>query len=84
MAATFVTGLLCTAVPYLASSNFNINDVLKSGPITSTFGGGHQRTWRVLVAGEIALSVALSIGAGLLIQTWHRLNQEELGFVPEG
>jgi predicted permease len=44
---------------------------------TASFGG------RLLVAGQLALSVPLLIGAGLFIRTLHNLKASDLGFRPE-
>ena len=38
----------------------------------------------MLVAGQVAISVALSISAALLVQSLYRLRQERLGFSPKG
>lgn len=43
---------------------------------------GKQRTRRMLVAGEVALAVVLLVGAGLLLQSFARLVNVDLGFAP--
>lgn len=43
-----------------------------------------SRTGRMLVAAEVALSVALTIGAGILIHSFLRIEQVPLGFTPQG
>jgi putative ABC transport system permease protein len=45
---------------------------------------GNSRLRRVLVTGEVALTVVLSVGAGLMVQTLWRLSHVDLGFQPQG
>jgi putative ABC transport system permease protein len=51
----------------------------------STRTGVRQGTWtrRSLVAAEVALSVVVLIGAGLMLQTFDTLRFQPLGFAPE-
>lgn len=44
--------------------------------------GNHQRLQRTLVAGQIALTMALLAGAGLLVRSFYNLSQVDLGFHP--
>jgi putative ABC transport system permease protein len=44
--------------------------------------GSHQRLQRALVAGQIALTMALLAGAGLLVRSFYNLSQVDLGFRP--
>jgi predicted permease len=45
--------------------------------------GGGQRLRRGLVAGEVALSFVLLIGAGLMVRSFVELHRAELGFEPD-
>src|SRR4029077_12734802 len=56
---------------------------LKEGWTTSGGTGRGGLFRRGLVVGEVALSLLLLTGAGLLIQSLHHLHQERLGFDPE-
>jgi hypothetical protein len=53
---------------------------LKEGGTRTTTGAGRNRIRRGLVAAEVALAVALVIGAGLLLRTVMNLSSVDTGF----
>jgi putative ABC transport system permease protein len=77
---SLVTGLIFGVIPAIQASRPNLTETLKEG--TSGAGGGarRQRLRSALVVGEVALSVALLIGAGLLIRSFWRLQHVQPGF----
>jgi len=77
-----ITGLVFGIVPALHASRVP-PDALKEGGRGLTAGRGTQVLRRFLVAGEIALSLILLIGAGLLLKSFYRLRQVNPGFQPE-
>jgi putative ABC transport system permease protein len=73
------TGLFFGAAPALQISRPNLTDVLKEGGRGS---GGVQRgrLRKILIVSEVALSLVLVTGAGLLIRSFSKLNRIEPGF----
>ncbi len=76
------SGLLFGLAPALQASRPDLNTALKdSGPS----GGAHRnRLLRILVVAEVALSIVLLIGAGLMMRSFHRMASEPLGIEPRG
>lgn len=83
MSLTLLTTLLCGVLPALRFSQGRINGSLKEGSNFSFVDAGGQRTRAALVVLEVALSVMLLAGAGLLIKSFFRLQRAEVGFKPE-
>jgi hypothetical protein len=65
--------------PALLSTRVNAAGVLKDGGRSSS-GSSRQMFRKMLVTAQIALSLMLLVGAGLLIQTLERLQNQDLGF----
>jgi putative ABC transport system permease protein len=80
---TLLTGALFGAMPALRASRPDLVGPLKEGGRSSALGRSGQRFRRTLVAAEIALSVVLVIGAGLMVRSFWQLQQIELGLNPE-
>ncbi|HEY7893765.1 MAG TPA: ABC transporter permease [Gemmatimonadaceae bacterium] len=78
------TGLLFGTVPLLVGAGRNPADVLKSASRTASGSREGVRLRAALIVGEIALSVALLVGAGLLIRSVRALQTEDVGFDPHG
>jgi len=76
-----VTGVLFGLAPALQVSRPNLNDALKDSGRT-TAGLRRNRFRSVLVVSEVALSLVLLIGAGLMIRSFAKLNQIDAGFKP--
>jgi putative ABC transport system permease protein len=81
---SLVTGILAGALPARRLTRSDVNQALKQGlGRTDTDSGGHG-TRSILVVTEVALSLVLLIGAGLMIHSFHRLQSVPPGFDSHG
>ena len=80
-AVSLLTGIVFGLVPAIQAARTDVNHALKSGGKGSINSGSRLR--RVLVVGEIALSLMLFIGAGLLIKSFWLLTHVNPGFQPD-
>src|SRR6185436_18298343 len=74
------TGAIFGLAPLLHLGADATSAALKEGGTRSTAGAGRNRVRRGLVAAEVALAVALVIGAGLLLRTVMNLSSVDTGF----
>ncbi len=71
-------------IPALIASRTDVNETLKEGGLRLGASPGTHRLRGLMSAGEIALSVILLVGAGLLLRSFLRLTEVDLGFDPNG
>ena len=77
---SLLTGLAMGVYPAWQSSRADLVDGLKEGGRGSSGSVKQQRFRKILVGAQVALSVTLLAGAALLIASFVRLNQQDLGF----
>jgi putative ABC transport system permease protein len=83
-AVSVATVALFALAPAWRASRTDLVAALKEGGHAGVSGGGRSRAVRALVAAEVALSVVLLAGAGLLLESVLRMSREPVGFDPEG
>ena len=77
-AASILTGLLAGTLPALRAGRCDLNDALKEGGRGDSAVGIGTR--RLLIVCEVALSVVLLMGAGVMVQTLLALRNDDPGF----
>jgi predicted permease len=80
LAAAILTGVICGLLPAIAAARTGVNEALKEGGRTGTAGGGHARMRSALVVSEIAVALVLLIASGLLLRSFEKLREVNLGF----
>jgi predicted permease len=78
-----LTGVACGLVPAFAAIRTNVNDTLKEGGRTGTAGGGHARLRSALVIMEIAVALVLLAASGLLLRSFEKMREVDLGYRPD-
>jgi len=85
-AVSLATGLIFGLMPALRAARADPSVALKEGSRSSAgtigFGLHHGRLRKILIVAEVALSLVLLIGAGLLIRSYQRITDANPGFNP--
>jgi len=79
---SILTGVVFGIAPALYATRTNLSESLKEGEGRASAGTGRARLRQGLVIGELALSLVLLTGAGLMITTFQRLVNTNPGFDP--
>jgi predicted permease len=82
-AATLVVGALFGVVTALSAQRFGLNPLLKSGDLSIHPGRRWLAPRKLLVAGQVGLSVVLMVAAGLFVESLGNARRLDLGFQPE-
>lgn len=77
---TLLTTLICGLAPALRSTRHDLQPQLVGSGTCGDGGFRHGKLRATLVIGQVALSIVLLIGAGLMIRSLYRLTHVELGF----
>jgi len=87
-AVSILTGVLFGLAPALRAARVDLNSTLKSGGRNTQgdggLGGSRRHLRSLLVVAEVAISIVLLVGAGLLIRSFVQLQNVSPGFDPEG
>ena len=79
-----LTGVVFGVAPALLQARTNSNESLKEGARGDSGGVRRHRLHQALVVAEVALTLVLLIGAGLLIRSFLRLRNVDTGLNPRG
>jgi len=78
-----LTGVLFGLVPALRATRIDVNSTLKENARSVAGGSTRLNTGKLLVIGQVAISLLLLLGAGLFVRTLRNLHLAELGYSRE-
>jgi putative ABC transport system permease protein len=78
------TTILFSVAPAARLLHADVVESMKEGSTNATVGGGRRRFNAALVVAQVALSLVLLVGAGLMLRTLWSLQRLDLGFNPAG
>jgi predicted permease len=79
IAASLLTGIVAGLAPALRAGRADLNETLKEGGRSDSAGAG-SLTRRALIVAEVALSLMLLMGAGVMLRSLHALRHVDAGF----
>jgi putative ABC transport system permease protein len=83
--ASLLTGFVFGIIPALQATRTNLNESLKEGGQKGAAGGIRRNRMRsLLVVAEVALSLVLLVGAGLMVRSFVEMMHADLGIRPQG
>ncbi len=80
---SLVSGLLFGLIPAWQASRTGLSEYLRKAPQGRSGGPAWRRTRKLLVVAEVALSIVLLAGAGLMLNSFLRLKRVSPGFAPD-
>lgn len=83
LVVALLTGLLCGLAPGFAALRTDVNRALREGGRTGTAGGVHALLRSILVVAEIAIALILLCASGLLLRSFQKMRDVNLGFHPD-
>ncbi|HVQ31238.1 MAG TPA: ABC transporter permease [Vicinamibacteria bacterium] len=83
-ALSMLTGLLFGLAPAREALRVDVNEGLRGGERWSTASPGRARLRSFLVSAQVALTLVLLAGGGLLLRSFRNVVTTEVGFEPKG
>jgi putative ABC transport system permease protein len=83
VAVSTLTGIVFGLAPALRASNLGLNLTLKGGSNPSAARPARHRPMSALIVAQVALSLILLVGAGLMLKSMWKLTHVPLGFSPD-
>ena len=80
LCVSILTGAVCGLAPAIQTFRPNLSEALKEGGRDAS--GGRSALRNTLVVAEVALTLVLLIGAGLMLRSFSRLTHVDMGFEP--
>lgn len=80
---SMLAGMVAGLAPVWHSTRTNLNESLKAGGRSDSGTSSHNRLRSVLVVSEVALSLVLLIGAGLMVRSFVEMLRADLGIRPD-
>jgi predicted permease len=80
LVVSVLTGIVSGFAPAWRLTKTNLNEAMKQGMGKTDADSGGNRTRSVLVASEVALSLVLLVGAGLMVRSLWNLRKVDPGF----
>jgi putative ABC transport system permease protein len=81
--ATITTAFVFGVAPAIGLRKASVHDLLKESARMASWSGGAFRVRKALVAAELAVTVVLLVGAGLMIKSFERITAYPPGFAPD-
>ena len=83
LVVAMLTALIFGLAPALQASRRNLNDSLRDSSKGTSGGSSHANIRNAVIVFEVALSLTLLIGAGLLMRSFAALHEVKLGLRPD-
>jgi putative ABC transport system permease protein len=83
LVVAMLTALIFGLAPALQASRRNLNDSLRDSSKGTSGGSSHANIRNAVIVFEVALSLTLLIGAGLLMRSFTALHEVKLGLRPD-
>lgn len=83
LSVAVLTALIFGLAPAVQASKRDLNDSLRDSSKGSSGGSSHANLRNAVIVFEVALSITLLVGAGLLMRSFSALREVHLGLLPD-